>query len=85
MSTLKPDCREEIIWDYEEGRYKEEAFEWFGDMDHMIGVAYDKAMIEDFQRFYACEQREPIKCEGIFFPEKCSSPPCDKCLGNISN
>ena len=64
MSALKPDCREEIIWDYEEGRYKEEAFEWFGDMDHMIGVAYDKAMIEDFHQVKR-QSKVHVKCPSM--------------------
>ena len=82
LSFLATGCRKEIQWDYEKGRTDKNAESWFGDMEHVVGVGYKKANIYDFVRFYKCANREPNKCSNIFWPHnRCSSPPCDKCLG----
>ena len=84
FSVLPPNCRDEIAWDYQKGRKKDAAKEWFGDMKALIGVGFKDANIYDFVRFYKCAKRKPKKCSGIFWPtDKCSKPPCNKCFGKI--
>ena len=81
LSSLPTGCRSEIEWDFEEGRKKDAAESWFGDMKAVVGVGYEEANIYDFVRFYKCADRKPKKCSGIFWPDgKCSKSPCDKCL-----
>ena len=54
-------------------------------MKSVIGVGYMEANIYDFVRFFKCEGRRAEICSGIFWPkDRCSNPPCNKCLGETT-
>ena len=84
LSALPTKCRKHIQWAYNKGQHRPEAETWYGDMKNVVGIEYKRANIYDFVRFFKCVGRQPEKCPDtdIFWPtDRCSKPPCNKCLG----
>ena len=79
-------CKQEIIWAYKHRNKKDRKTgkNWFGNMKTVTGVTRGEAKLEDFQRLYKCEGYKADVCndKGLTYPAKCSSPPCNKCLGS---
>ena len=61
-----------------------EAPNWYGRMKDICGVTYEDATFEDFQRYFKCTHIQSEKCndKGLEFPNKCSVPPCNRCIYN---
>ena len=80
------ECKQEIIWAYKHPNKKDRKTGkyWFGRMKTVTGVKRKEAKLEDFQRLYKCEGYKADVCnnKGLTYPAKCSSPPCNKCLGS---
>ena len=79
------ECKQEIIWAYKHPNKKDRKTGkyWFGRMKTVTGVKRKEAKLEDFQRLYKCEGYKADVCnnKGLTYPAKCSSPPCNICLG----
>ena len=80
------ECKQEIIWAYKHPNKKDRKTGkyWFGRMKTVTGVKRKEAKLEDFQRLYKCEGYKADVCnnKGLTYPAKCSSPPCNICLGS---
>ena len=85
FSAIPTDCRRRIEWAFKKGRKKQNASKWYKRMKEISGVDVEDATLYDFQRFFKCTKKRFLPCRDLFFPETCSTPPCNQCPAGKGN
>ena len=75
------ECKKQIIWALNIGRFQNQGWYGYPEMEADWGVKIENATFNDFQRIFKCRNKKKEKCneKGLEFPKTCSKSPCNMC------
>ena len=68
-----------VFFGFQNGKHKPDGPIWCHKIKEINGVDVEDATSYEFQRLFKCTKAKFIPCRDLFFPERCSSSPCNQC------
>uniref|UniRef100_A0A7S1MLY7 Uncharacterized protein n=1 Tax=Alexandrium catenella TaxID=2925 RepID=A0A7S1MLY7_ALECA len=81
-------CAKKVNWAMSHGKSDPLAEEWYGPMESLVGVPWQKGTADDFHRYFHCKRNDDglpeVKGACNLPPCTCTKPPCDVCLSQAT-